>query len=95
MVQRSKGLRRRTRSKLKGKLRSKLRVTPYLQKFKKDDKVVISIDPSSQKGMPHPIFKGKIGKIVEKRGDSYLVELKIGNMRKTIISRPEHLSFKK
>lgn len=95
MVQRSKGLRRRTRRKLKRESGSKLRVTPYLQEFKRNDKVVISIDPSSQKGMPHPIFKGKTGKVMKKRGDSYLVELKIGNMKKTIISRPEHLSLKK
>ncbi len=95
MVQRSKGLRRRTRRKLKRDMKDKLTVTPYLQKFKRNDKVVISIDPSSHKGMPHPMFMGRIGKVVEKRGASYLVELKIGNMRKTIISRPEHLSLKK
>ncbi len=95
MVTRSKGLRRRTRSKLKGDVRSKFKVTSFLQEFKVNDKVVLKINPSSQKGFPHPMFKGKTCEVIGKRGDAYLLELKFGNKVKTLIARPEHLVLKR
>lgn len=95
MVRGSKGFRRSTRSKLKKKVRQKFKVTSYLKEFKPRDKVVIKIDPSSQKGMPFPKFKGKIGDVIERRGDSYIIEVRVGKSIKNIISRPEHLVLKK
>ncbi|RLJ09949.1 MAG: 50S ribosomal protein L21e [Candidatus Aenigmatarchaeota archaeon] len=86
-----KGLRKRTRRKLRKKLREKFTVTRFLQEFKKDERVVIEHEPSSQKGMPHPRFKGLIGVIAEKRGRAYVVNVKVGNKIKKIIARPEHL----
>ncbi len=44
--------------------------------------------------MPFPKFKGKVGEVKEKRGDAYVVVVKIGNKTKEIISRPEHLVLK-
>jgi large subunit ribosomal protein L21e len=41
--------------------------------------------------MPFPRYKGKFGKIIGKRGKSYIVEIIDGNKTKKIISRPEHL----
>jgi large subunit ribosomal protein L21e len=52
---------------------------------------MIAQEPSSQKGMPFPRYKGIVGKIIGKRGKSYLVEIVVGKKRKTIISRAEHL----
>ncbi len=95
MVTRSKGLRRRTRNKLKRDVRAKLKVTPYLQKFKKKDKVFVKIDPSSQKGIPHPMFKGRTCEVIGKRGDAYLLRFMDGKRIKTLISRPEHLVLKR
>ena len=95
MVKASKGFRRSTRSKLKKKVRQKFKVTSYLKEFKPKDRVVIKIDPSSHKGMPFPKLKGKVGEVKEKRGNSYVVDVKIGNKLKKIISRPEHLMLKK
>jgi large subunit ribosomal protein L21e len=95
MVKGSKGYRRSTRRKLKAKLRHKFKVTPYLQEFRPGDTVAIKINPSSAKGMPFPKFKGKVGKIKERRGDSYIVEIKTGKKSKEIISRPEHIVLKK
>lgn len=91
MVKASRGYRFGTRKKLKSEFRSKFKVTPFLQEFKPKDKVIINLDPSSQKGMPHHRFKGKVGVVTGRRGDSYLIELKVGNKTKKIISRPEHL----
>jgi large subunit ribosomal protein L21e len=91
MVRKSKGLRRGTRGKLKADVRAKFKVTPYLQEFKNDDRVVIKFNPSSQKGMPDKRFMGRVGLVKGKRGDAYVVEIRDGNKKKEIISRPEHL----
>lgn len=95
MVKGSKGYRRSTRSKLKKKVKEKFKVTAYLREFKPNDRVVIKIEPSSHKGMPFPKFKGKVGEVKEKRGNSYVVKVRIGNNIKEVISRPEHLAIRK
>jgi len=95
MVRATKGFRRSTRRKLKKSRRHKFKVTSYLKEFKINDKVVIKLDPSSHKGMPFPKFKGRVGEVVEKRGDAYVIEIRVGNSIKQVISRPEHLVLKK
>ena len=55
------------------------------------EKVVVNIDPSVHKGMPHRRFQGKIGVIVNKRGGSYVVNVPQGDALKEVIIRPEHL----
>ncbi len=94
MVRASKGFRRSTRRKLKKGRREKFKVTPYLREFKPGDRVVIKIDPSSHKGMPFPKFKGKVGEVRERRGEAYIVKIRVGGKTKEIISRPEHLTLK-
>ena len=89
MVKKSKGFRAGTRKKLEQKARPA--ITRFLQDFDIGQNVVIKLEPSSHKGMPFPRFKGKMGKIVGKRGKSYVVNIKDGNKIKQIISRPEHL----
>ena len=90
MTRKSSGFRSGTRKKLRQKL-VRPTITKFLQEFKIGQRVVIALEPSSQKGMPFPRFKGKMGKIIEKRGKSYVVEIKDGNKVKKIVSRPEHL----
>lgn len=91
MVKKSRGFRSGTRRKLRQRPSVRPAITKYLQEFKKDQRVVISPEPSSHKGMPFPRFRGKVGKIIGKRGKSYIVEIKVGKKKKLIISRPEHL----
>lgn len=91
MVKKSRGFRSGTRKKLKQKPGYRPSITKFLQEFEIGQKVLIALEPSSQKGMPHPRFKGKVGKIIGKRGKSYIVEIKNGNKVKKLISRPEHL----
>lgn len=91
MVQKSHGIRRKTRRKLKQRSGRRPTITKFLQKFRVGQKVKVLPEPSSQKGMPHPRFKSKIGKVVDKHGKSYIIEIKDGAKRKLIISRPEHL----
>jgi large subunit ribosomal protein L21e len=91
MVKKSRGFRSGTREKLTQKPAYRPAITKFLQEFKKNQKVIIKLEPSSQRGMPHPRFKGKIGKIVGRRGKSYILEISDGNKVKKLIARPEHL----
>ncbi len=93
MVERSKGYRVGTRKKLRKKVRDRgrIKIRKTLQNLEVDDSVIIDVDSSYHKGMPHKRFFGKHGKVIEKRGDAYLVELKLGNKPKKIICSPIHL----
>jgi large subunit ribosomal protein L21e len=53
--------------------------------------VIIKMDPSVQKSLPHKRFHGKIGTVLEKRGRGYMISVSKGNAVKKIIVRPEHL----
>jgi large subunit ribosomal protein L21e len=53
--------------------------------------VIIKMDSSIQKSMPHKRFHGKIGTVVEKRGRGYVVSVAQGDAVKQIIVRSQHL----
>ena len=95
MVTRSRGLRSKTRYKLKKDLRVSRAnlITRKIQTFDESDLVHIIIDPSVQKGQPHPRFHGKTGRIADKRGRAYIVEINDGSKAKKLIIRPEHLKM--
>ncbi len=54
-------------------------------------KVIVKIDSSMQKSIPHRRFHGKIGTVLEKRGRGYVVSVPQGESVKEIIVRSEHL----
>ena len=89
----SKGYRAKTRSILRKKPRErgKTGLSKILYDYKPGEKVVVKIDPSVHKGMPHRRYHGKIGVIADKRGRSYVVGITQGKAVKEIIMRPEHL----
>lgn len=89
MVVKSHGPRRRTREKFR--IRGKIAVNKLIKKFNIGDRVVIDIISSSLNGIPFKRFQGLSGKIIEKRGNAYLVEIKDGNKTKKILATPEHL----
>ncbi|MCD6477903.1 MAG: 50S ribosomal protein L21e [Candidatus Aenigmarchaeota archaeon] len=91
MVRKTKGFRSGTRNKLRKKGKKKVTVNQFLEEFKEGERVLIKIEPSSHKGMPHPKFKGKYGTVIERRGRAYIVEIKDGKVKKDIIANPEHL----
>ncbi len=88
----SHGYRRRTRN-LKTKVRDKGKpnIRKYLQTFKENDIVAITINPSYQ-SIPHPRFQGKTGRVVALQGRGCYVEIKDGDKRKTITVAPQHLT---
>ncbi len=92
-MERSKGSRSKTRYKMKKKPRQRglPPLSRILQEFENGQFVHIDIEPSIHKGMPHPKFQGKTATVKEKRGNSYVLDIRDGSKHKTIIARPEHL----
>lgn len=93
MGRKAKGYRRKTRSILKRKPRErgKTGLSKILYEYTPGEKVVVKIDPSVHKAMPHRRYHGRIGVIVNKRGRSYVVNVTQGRAIKEIIVRPEHI----
>ena len=93
MGRKAKGYRRKTRYLLKRKSRErgKTGLSRVLREYEPDEKVVIKLDPSVHKGQPHRRFYGLTGTITGKQGKAYLVEVKTGKKKKTLIVGPEHL----
>ncbi|MCJ7424207.1 50S ribosomal protein L21e [Candidatus Bathyarchaeota archaeon] len=89
----SKGYRSGTRRLLTKEPREhgKLRLSKLLHEYQPGNRVIVLIDSSVQKGMPHRRFHGRIGTILEKRGRSYVVTVSQGDAIKEIVVRPEHL----
>jgi large subunit ribosomal protein L21e len=93
MVKRSRGPRSATRKKLSKKPRERglSPITKSLQKFEIGEKACIVIDPSSHKGQPHPRFHGLTGEVIGLQGNTYKIDVKVGNKVKTLLVRSEHL----
>jgi large subunit ribosomal protein L21e len=89
----SRGYRYKTRKLLRKRIRERgLRPLGYLlYTYRVGEKVVINIDPSSHRGMPHRRYHGRVGIITGKRGRAYVVEVIIGKAKKNLFVRPEHL----
>jgi large subunit ribosomal protein L21e len=86
---RSKGIRRRTRSLLTK--RSKKGLSSYLITYEPSQKVVIRIDPSQVKGMPHRRFNGLVGIVTDVCARVLTIDVPVGGKTKTIIARKEHV----
>lgn len=68
-----------------------MRLSKLLHEYQPGNSVVIKIDSSVQKGMPHRRYHGKVGTVIGMRGKSYVVSVTQGDAVKEIIVRPEHL----
>ena len=89
----SKGYYNRARRLLKKKPREKgkPKLGKLLIEYETGSQVIIKMDSSIQKSLPHKRFHGKIGTVMEKRGRGYVVNVSKGNAVKQIIVRSEHL----
>jgi large subunit ribosomal protein L21e len=89
----ARGYRYRTRSLLRRRVRErgKTGLSKVLREYAPGDRVLVRINPSIHKGMPHRRFHGKIGVVGERRGRAYVVNVSQGDAVKEIIVRPEHL----
>ncbi len=89
----SKGYRAGTRSLSKKPVRAKgkPKLTKFLQEYENGASVIIKIDSSLQKALPHRRFHGKIGQVIDKRGRGYVVRVAQGDSIRDLIVRTEHL----
>ena len=72
----SKGYCAGTRSLMTKELRQEANQnTKFPYEYKIGASVIIKIDSSQQKALPHRRFHGKIGTVVDKRGRGYVVKL--------------------
>lgn len=69
----------------------KLRLSKLLYEYQPGSQVVIRIDSSVHKGMPHRRYHGRVATVINKRGRSYILSVSQGDAVKEIIARPEHL----
>jgi len=92
-MQRSKGQRQGTRSILRRTRHQKGRISISLimHEYAEGDRVAIVLDGGQQMGMPHRRFQGRTGFIQGRQGKAWVVAVKDGNMKKTVVARPEHL----
>lgn len=90
---RNKGYRNRSRSLLSKSPRERGLPPPsaFIKEFQVGSKVVIDIEPSFHKGMPHRRFQGKVGIVLEKRGRAYVVKVPMKPADRVIVVRPVHL----
>ena len=85
----SHGYRRRTRSLLRSS--EKRGLTSLLREYEPNDRVVIKIDPSQVKGMPHRRFNGLVGVVREVDRRVVTLDVPVGDKVKTLVARKEHI----
>ena len=90
MVKASRGALSKRSRKLKGK--SRVSIARQVKTFNVGDKIVIT-PKAKRAGLPHLRFSGRNGVIVEKRGKSYVVEVKDLASKKQVVVGPIHLSL--
>lgn len=94
VVKTSRGYRHRTRKLLKKSVRERGAIPPLsqvLREYKVGDKVYIKPNPAIHETLPHRRYIGKVGVVVGRRGRAYIIELYLGDKKKTLITYPEHL----
>jgi large subunit ribosomal protein L21e len=69
---------------------STLSVSTFIKSFKIGDKVAI-VPKGNVRNIPHPRYKGRIGTVLEQRGDAYIVEVKIMSAHRKLIVPSLHL----
>lgn len=62
-----------------------------LYRYSPSDKVVINLDGSQVKGLPHRRFNGLVGTVLEVGRRVLKVEVPVGNKKKIVIARKEHI----
>ncbi|HJN57752.1 MAG TPA: hypothetical protein QGF52_01900 [Nitrososphaerales archaeon] len=87
---RSKGFRRKTRRLLR-KTKRACGLSYVMIEYKVEDKVVVNIDSSQVKGMPHRRFQGLVGTVKEIRPRSLIMDVPVGNKIKKLQARLEHI----
>ena len=86
---RSHGFRYKSRSVLTK--RATRGVSFLLRQYNVGDRVLIQIDSRQHKAMPHRRYHGKVGSVKEVGRRSVILNVKLGNKTKTLITRFDHI----
>lgn len=91
MSQRSQGLFvGKTRHLARHHKPSALSVRDIIKDVKLGDSVAI-VPKGNFKNIPHPRYKGKVGKVIEIRGSAYIVEIRVLNTTKKLVVPAVHV----
>lgn len=63
-----------------------------LRDYSVNQRVVIKIDSTQVKGMPHRRFNGLVGTVTEVGRRSLTVDVPVGDKIKTVVARREHIA---
>jgi len=85
----SHGFRHKTRSVMTK--RQPRGVSFMLREYHEGDRALIIIDPSQHKGLPHRRYHGKVGIIRNVGRRAVILDVKLGNKTKTLITRFDHI----
>ncbi len=66
-------------------------VSFMLREYHEGDRALVIIDPSQHKGLPHRRYHGKVGIIRNVGRRSIILDVKLGNKTKTLITRFDHI----
>jgi large subunit ribosomal protein L21e len=93
MVKSSKGFHSRTRGSLTKEVRERGMppVTTFLQTFETGSRVIVRLEASDTRGMPHPRYQGRVAVVVGRVGRAFRIEFLDGNKRKQLIANAVHL----
>jgi large subunit ribosomal protein L21e len=70
---------------------NRLTISKLMKNFDVGDKVAI-VPKGNFKEIPHPRYRGRVGTVMERRGNAYVVELKLSNkIKRTLIVNQKHL----
>jgi len=86
---RSHGFRYKSRSVLTK--RATRGVSFLLRQYNVGDRVLIQIDSRQHKAMPHRRYHGKVGSVKEVGRRSVILNVKLGDKTKTLITRFDHI----
>jgi large subunit ribosomal protein L21e len=93
MVKSSKGFHSRTRGTLTKEVRERGMppVTKFLQTFETGSRVIVRLEASDTRGMPHPRYQGRVAVVVGRVGRAFRIEFLDGNKKKQLIANAVHL----
>ncbi|TLX93560.1 MAG: 50S ribosomal protein L21 [Thaumarchaeota archaeon] len=66
-------------------------VSFLLRDYNVGDKVLVIIDPSQHKGLPHRRYHGKVGTVKEVGRRTVKLAVNLGKKTKTLITRLDHI----
>ena len=66
-------------------------VSFLLYEYHEGDKALVIIDPRQHKGLPHKRYHGKVGTVSWVGRRSVILDIKLGDKSKTLITRFDHI----